>query len=187
MIIAASPVLQRSAEADQFDDEPLYEIIDGQRVELPPMSILANRVASLLHIQMGQFVVGNRLGEALMETLIRLPLPADRNRRPDLAFVSAQRIAQAPAQPGSDNAWDIVPELMVEVVSPHDLAEEIMERLEEYWAAGTQLVWVVYPTQRLVCVHESPRQVRMLGATDELTGGSVLPGLRIPIASLFPI
>ena len=91
-----------------------------------------------------------------------------------------------PRQLGSDNAWDIVPELMVEVVSPHDLAEEIVERLEEYWAAGTQLVWVVYPTQRLVYVYESLRQVRILAAADELTGGSVLPGFRIPIASLFP-
>jgi len=121
-----------------------------------------------------------------METLVRLPLPVDRNRRPDLAFVSAERIAQAPPQPGSDNAWDVVPELMVEVVSPHDLAEEIMERLGEYWAAGAKLVWIVYPTQRLVYVYESLRQVRILGEADELDGGIVLPSLRIPIASLFP-
>jgi Uma2 family endonuclease len=168
------------------DDEALYEIIDGERVEMPPMSILATRVASSLHAQMGYFALSNRLGEALTEPLVRLPLPVERNRRPDVAFVSAQRIAQAPPQPGSDNAWNIVPELMVEVVSPHDLAEEIVERLDEYWAAGTQLVWVVYPTWRQVYVYTAPRQVRILGAGDELDGGAVLPGLKIAIASLFP-
>ncbi len=150
------------------------------------MSILASRVASRLHTCLGLHLHGKPLGEALMETLVRLPLPVDRNRRPDLAFVSAERIAQAPPQPGSDNAWDVVPELMVEVVSPHDLAEEIMERLGEYWAAGAKLVWIVYPTQRLVYVYESLRQVRILGEADELDGGIVLPSLRIPIASLFP-
>jgi Uma2 family endonuclease len=186
MTIAASITVPRSPAAVRSDDELLYEIIDGQRVELPPMSILASRVASRLMGQLGHFLIGNPLGEALTETLVRLPLPVDRNRRPDLAFVSAQRIAQAPPQPGSDNAWDIVPELMVEVVSPHDLVDEIMERLDEYWAAGTKLVWVVYPTQRLVHVYESPRQVRILGAADELDGGGVLPGLRIAIAALFP-
>jgi Uma2 family endonuclease len=186
MAIATSFTMPRSPAAERIDDEPLYEIIDGQRVALPPMSILASRVASQLHGQMCCFLIGNRLGEALMETLVRLPLPVDRNRRPDLAFVSAQRIAQAPPQSGSDNAWDIVPELMVEVVSPHDLAEEIMERVDEYWAAGTQLVWIVYPTHRLVYVYESPRKVRILGVAEELEGGSVLPGLHIPIASLFP-
>ncbi len=75
---------------------------------------------------------------------------------------------------------------MVEVISPRDLAEEIVERLKEYWAAGTLLVWVVYPTYRQVYVYESPRQVRILEEADDLEGGSVLPGLRIAISSLFP-
>ena len=75
---------------------------------------------------------------------------------------------------------------MVEVVSPHDLAEDIIERINEYFAAGTKLVWIVYPTQRLVYIYDSPRQVRILGEADELDGGGVLPGLRIGIGSLFP-
>ncbi len=186
MTAPASPTVQRSQPQGRVDDEPLYEIIDGQRVELPPMSILATRVASRLFAHLGHHLHGKQVGEALVEVLVHLPLPVDRNRRPDLAFVSAERIAQAPAQPGSDNAWDVVPELMVEVVSPNDLAEEIMERLSEYWAAGTKLVWVVYPTQRLVYVYESLRQVHILGEADELDGGSVLPDLRIPLAPLFP-
>jgi Uma2 family endonuclease len=136
--------------------------------------------------ELGQFLVANPLGEVLGHLLVRLALPVDRCRRPDVAFVSAQRIAQASSQPGSDEAWNLVPELMVEVVSPTDLAEEIVERLEEYWAAGAQLIWVVYPTQRLVYVYESPRQVSILGVADEMEGGSVLPGLRIAISSLFP-
>src|SRR5947209_6062061 len=110
----ASSTVPRSQAPERVDDPPLFEILDGQIVELPPMSILAIRVASRLMGKLGSHLEANPLGEALMETLVRLPLPADRNRRPDLAFVSAQRIVQAPPQPGSDNAWDIVPELMVE-------------------------------------------------------------------------
>ncbi len=124
-----------------------------------------------------------------METLVRLPLPVDRNRnrRPDVAFVSAQRIAEAPPQPGSDNAWDIVPELMVEVISPHDLAEEIVDahrRILGRWHA-TRL-GRLSDTDDLYYVYESPGQMRILRAADELDGGEVLPGLRIAIASLFP-
>jgi Uma2 family endonuclease len=186
MTAVVNPALPAEPVQGRLQDEPLYEILDGQRVDLPPLGILASRVASRLMGYLGQHVLGNSLGEALTETLIHLPLPVDRNRRPDLAFVSAQRIAQAPPQPGSDNAWDILPELMVEVVSPHDLAEEVMERLDEYLTAGAQLVWIVYPVQRLVYVYESPRQLRILGEQDDLDGGAVLPGLRIPIAPLFP-
>jgi Uma2 family endonuclease len=167
-------------------DDSLYEIIDGQRVELPPMSILASRVASLLLGYLANHVMAKQTGEAVMETLFRLPLPVDRNRRPDVAYVSKQRIAQAPAQPGSDNAWDVVPELMVEVISPHDLAEDIMERLGEYFTAGAKLAWVIYPTQRRIYVYQGLKQVHVLDHTDELDGGAVLPGFRIPIGPLFP-
>lgn len=186
MIAEIDPAVQRSGLQGSIDDRPHFEIIDGQRVELLPMSILASRVTSHLHGHLAHHLFGNPIGEALMETLFRLPLPVDRNRRPDVAFASAKTIAQAPTQLGSDNAWAIVPELMVEVVSPHDIAEEIIERLNEYFTAGTKLVWVVYPTQRLLYIYESPRQVRILGEVDELDGGPVLPGFRIPIASLFP-
>jgi Uma2 family endonuclease len=75
---------------------------------------------------------------------------------------------------------------MVEVVSPHDIAEDIMERINEYFAAGVKLIWVVYPTQRLIYIYESPRQVRILGEADQLDGGTLLPDFRISIASLFP-
>jgi Uma2 family endonuclease len=186
MTAVISPTVPRSQPLGRIDDEPLFEIIDGQRVELPPMSILACRVASKLQGRLGHYLLGNPVGEALIETLFRLPLPVDRNRRPDVAFVSAQTIAQAPAQPGSDNAWAVLPELMVEVVSPNDLSEDVIERINEYFAAGTRLMWIVYPTQRLLYVYQSPRQVRILGEADELDGGVVLPSFRIPIASLFP-
>jgi Uma2 family endonuclease len=186
MTTVISPVVPRSRPQGRIDDEPLYEIIDGEPVELPPRSILVSRIASKLHASLGVHLLGNPVGEVLTLTLFRLPLPMNRNRRPDVAFVSAQTIAQAPAQPGSDNAWAILPALMVEVVSPHDVAEDIIERLNEYFAAGTKLVWVVYPTQRLIYVYESPRQVGILGEADELDGGIVLPSFRIAIASLFP-
>jgi Uma2 family endonuclease len=182
--VAAAAMPRSRPQGDEY--EPLFEIIDGKQVELPPMSILASRVTSHLIRILGHYLHGNPIGEALMETLFHLPLPVDRNRRPDVAFVSAQTIAAAPPQLGSEDAWAVLPELMVEVVSPSDLAEEVMERIGEYFAAGTKLMWVIYPTQRLVYVYESPLQIRVLNEAGELDGGAVLPGFRIAVASLFP-
>jgi Uma2 family endonuclease len=182
--VIAAGMPRSQAQGNEY--EPLFEIIDGKRVALKPMSILASRVSSNILGHLRYYLHGNPVGEALMETLFHLPLPVDRNRRPDVAFVSAQTIAAAPPQLGSENAWSVLPELMVEVVSPSDLAEEVMERIGEYFAAGTRLMWVIYPTQRLVYVYESPHQIRVLSDAGELDGGAVLPGFRIPVASLFP-
>src|ERR1700678_2759686 len=79
MTTLISPALPRSRSPQRSDDEPLFEIIDGQRMELSPMSILASRVASNLLAYLGHYRVGNPRGEVLTETLFRLPLPADRN------------------------------------------------------------------------------------------------------------
>ena len=64
------------------------------------------------------------LGQAVVEVLFRLRSHPNLQRRPDLAFVSFDRWPGASGRPRS-NAWEVVPDLVVEVVSPTNLAEEI--------------------------------------------------------------
>jgi Uma2 family endonuclease len=162
------------------DDEPLFEIVNGQRVELPPMSAYAARVASRLHGHLVLYANANPIGEPAMEVIFRLPLNGDPSRRPDVAFVSFERWPPNRPMPGRGNAWDVVPDLAVEVVSPTDRAEEVMEKVVEYFQAGVRLVWIVYPRQRFVYVHESLTAVRGLTRTDELDGGTVCPASDCP-------
>jgi Uma2 family endonuclease len=166
-------------------DDELYEIIDGQRVGLQPMGIEAVWIASQLMQHLGYFGRTHDLGHAVCEGLFRLPLPIDRNRRPDVAFVSFDRWAKGRRLPKSDNAWDVLPNLAVEVISPTDLAEDVQEKVVEYVQAGVSLVWVIYPRTRLVHVYESLSSIRGLSRADELDGGKVLPGFRLPLTELF--
>jgi Uma2 family endonuclease len=78
-----------------------------------------------------------------------------------------------------------VPEIAAEVISNNHLAEDVLEKIEEYFAAGVQLVWVIYPRRQRVHVFESPLRIRGLALTDELDGGAVLPGFRLPVSALF--
>ncbi len=178
------PVL--ATPAPVADDEALYEIIDGQRVELPPMSAYAVRVSFRIASVIGRFAEANGLGEAAHEEIFRLPLERDRNRRPDAAFVSYERWPKGRPMPLVGNAWEVAPDLAVEVLSPTDLVEELMEKVAEYFQAGVRLVWVVSPRLRMIQVYESLTQIRILTAADELDGGAVLPGFRTPVAALFP-
>jgi Uma2 family endonuclease len=166
-------------------DDELYEIIDGQRVGLPPMGIQAAWIASLLDQHLGYFGRTQNLGRTVCEGLFRLPLPVDRNRRPDVAFVAYDRWAKSRPLPESDNAWDVLPNLAVEVISPTDLAEDVQVKVAEYLQAGVTLQWVVYPRTGKVHVYESPSRIRVLSRTDELDGSTVLPGFRLPLTELF--
>src|SRR5262245_28080641 len=91
---------------DDLDNEH-YEIIDGQRVELPPMSADSQALASRLIRHLSNFGIDRNIGEAYTEILFKLPLPIDRNRKPDAAFVSYSRWPKHQPIP-STNTWDVL-------------------------------------------------------------------------------
>jgi Uma2 family endonuclease len=166
-------------------DEVRYEIINGRWVEMPPMSAYAGIIASRLVSYLSDFARAHGLGEAVTDVLFRLPLQRDRNRRPDGAFVSYHRWPKGRPFAEDDNAWNVVPDLAIEVISPTDPAEELLEKVEEYFEAGVRLVWIVFPRRRIIHVYESLSQIRGLTRADELDGGKVLPGFRLALATLF--
>ena len=125
------------------------------------------------------------LGRAITEALFHLPAPINRDRRPDVALVSYERWAKDRPLPATDNAWDVVPNLATEVVSPTDSVEELEQKIAEYFRAGVQLVWVVHPTRSKVHVYASPTQIVVLSKNDVLDGGTVVPGFELHLAELF--
>lgn len=165
-------------------DDDLYEIIDGLRVRTPPMGVFAVWTASQLARHLGNFAHAT-LGRTLTEALFHLPTPINRDRRPDIAFVSYERWAKNRPMPQTDNAWDVVPNLATEVVSPTDKADEIEQKIAEYFRVGVELVWIVYPMQSKIYVYQSPTQITALTKTDALEGGTVVPGFKLPLVELF--
>jgi Uma2 family endonuclease len=165
------------------EDIERYEIIDGMRVEREPMGAFETVLASWLCYLINSFAAGKKLGLAVSEVLFVLNATRNLNRRPDVAFVSYARwptpvVAREPA-------WNVVPDLAVEIVSPTNLAEEIDRRITDYFQAQVRLVWVLYPNSGRVYVYQSPTHVSIQERTDTLDGGEVLPGFRLPIAQLY--
>ncbi len=166
------------------DGDKFYEIVNGQRVEAPPMGAWAGTIATQLLFYLQSFSRPRKLGYAVVEVLFRMR-PDLPQRRPDLAFVARERWP-LPAAPTEDPpTLDVVPNLAVEVVSPTNAAAEIFGKVQEYFSAGAQLVWVVYPLQRSIQVFESSHQSRVVREGDELDGGTVLPGFRLSLTELF--
>lgn len=170
---------------DDLDNRDHYEIIDGVKVELPPMSVDSQAIASRLARHISNHGIAQDIGEAYTEMLFKLPLKKDRNRKPDAAFVPYSRWPKHKPLP-STNAWDVLPDLCIEVVSPNDLADEIETKISEYFEAGVRLVWIVYPRQERFYVYDSPSTIRRLTRADTLNGGVVLPEFSLPLAELFP-
>jgi Uma2 family endonuclease len=166
-------------------EDSLYEVVNGERVEKPFMSVYGIRIAFVLASYLESFARKKKRGRVVVEAIFNLPLPeGDRQRRPDAAFVSYQRWAKDRPLPHTD-PWPVVPNLAIEAISKNDAAEEIQDKLEEYFAVGVQLVWVIYPKQRLIYMYKSPTRPKVLSEEQQLDGGSVLPGFKLPVAAIF--
>jgi Uma2 family endonuclease len=166
-----------------LQDEMLYEIVNGKYVELP-MSIYAIWIASYLSQCLGPYAKEHRLGIVVSEALFIIDPVKDIRRRPDVAFVSAATWPLDRPLPETGD-WQVIPDLTVEVVSPNDLFEEVLKKMREYFNYGVKQVWIISPASQQIHIYDSPTQPRILGIDQDLEGGTLLPGFRMPVSSLF--
>src|SRR5204863_8712573 len=77
------------------------------------------------------------------------------------------------------------PLLIVEILSPHDKASLVTMKITDYLRSGVVLVWLINPEAREVTVYTRDNGPQVFGEKDTLTGGDILPGLKIKVADLF--
>ena len=173
------------ATVEETLDDVLYEVVDGQVVEKPPMAAYSGWLASYLLRVLGTFAFERQLGEVVTETLFRIDRDRNLQRRPDVAFVSTERWPRGQRIPFDAPFWDVVPDLAVEVNSPSNKERESLKKLREYFRAGVRRVWAVYPEVALIYVYASPTEVRILQRGDVLQDEELFPGFGLPLDSLF--
>lgn len=125
-------------------------LVRGEVVEEMPPGGLHGVVAVRISARLQAWIEGgpgDRVGVESGFVLSRVP---DTVRGPDVFYVSRDRVAET----GVPEAfWDVAPELAVEIISPGEKADDVREKVRDYLAAGTRLVWLVYPRTREVVVH----------------------------------
>lgn len=165
-------------------DEPLHEIVRGERVELPEMAARSNVIKSDLHVHLGSFVRQHRIGWAACETLFILDEFGDEQRRPDIAFVSAERWPLDREVP-LEGEWQVVPDLVIDVPHPDDVLMHVIARVHHFFRFGVRQVCLLFPDET-VYQYDSPTQVRILTRHDRLENAQLLPGFSLTLSDLFP-
>jgi Uma2 family endonuclease len=159
----------------------LFELVDGVLVE-KAMGFYESRVAAVLIGILEAFLHKNDLGIVLgADGFIRLA--PGLVRIPDIAFISWNKFPgrKLPREP----IPDLVPDLVVEVLSKSNTPQELKRKLREYFGAGVKVVWHVNAETRTVEVFNSPGKKAILCEDDELGGGRVMPGFKVSIRRLF--
>jgi len=161
-----------------------FELVDGRLVERN-MSKWSSYVAGTIFHRLRGHSDAHGFGWVYPEgtSYQCFPDAPSKVRRPDVSLIRLERMSADEAM--SEGHVRLAPDLVVEVISPNDLAYEIDEKVDEYETAGVKLIWVVNPETKAVRVHRADGTVMVLREKDELDGEDILPGFRCPVAELF--
>lgn len=167
------------------DDGRRHELLRGALLSEPLPGGTHGRIVTRLAEILGSFVRLNRLGVVYTgDTGFILRRQPDTVRGPDVAYLSAERHRALEDErrfiPGA-------PDLVIEVLSPHDAPSELLKKVRDYLAAGSRLVWVVNPARQEATAFRSPLPSRVLASQDMLDGEEVLPGFSVRISEIFEI
>ena len=160
-----------------------YELIEGRLIAMPPTNLEHGTNEFGVAFQLGLFNKQRKLGR-VMTGEPGFYTRGDKHtvRAADVAFISYERLPAGPLEKGFSH---VPPELVVEIVSPNDKADEIEAKVREWLQFGVRLVWVVYPEARRVHVYTTPDHARILEAQDTIDGSAVLPGFSALVSAFF--
>ena len=160
-----------------------YELVDGELVDMdgkPRHGRVTTRIGSLLQTYAIAAAlpldVGVSTGFAITETTLRFP---------DVHVTSWERLAEydesAPGWPR------LAPDVAIEVVSASNSPTELNRKTAEYFANGTQAVWIADPEPRTVKIRRPGQPERIFGPDDVLTGDPEIPGFSCAVADIFTV
>ena len=164
------------------DDGRRYELIRGELIELAPPGPKHGYVAGRTYKALDDFVHPRRLGAIITESGFIIASDPDTVRAPDAAFISAEMLPEGGLP---DQYMRMAPDIAVEVVSPSDREREVRDKALGWLAAGSRLVWVLYPATRSVTVYRSETDVSTVDSDQILDGAPVLDGFSVYVAELF--
>lgn len=164
------------------DDGIWRELVKGRIVEMPQPKPRHGYVCAEFGARLREYAKAHELGRVVGESGVITERGPDSMRGPDISFYSYERI---PRGEMPDGYLDVLPELVVEVLSTFDRWPRVLEKIVEYLDAGVKVVCVIDPDTQTAQVHTAETAVRHLSRDDTLTIPEVLPEFRCRVGDLF--
>lgn len=167
----------------RFEEQP-FEIIDGEIREMTPAKKKHSKISKRIYDRILFFLSEHDLGEVFFETAFILEDVTDwvaGSRVPDVMVYERKRYDTHEAENPDDDEkpFILVPDLVVEVISPTDKYTEVNQKIDAYLSDGVKLIWIVDPQRKTISVYEGSDTPKILRKDNTLTGGEVLKGFEL--------
>lgn len=165
---------------DEHEDRQC-ELVDGILIDKATWTFhsfiggaLCGALTSHLKRQAGGITLGGSAAFKLRPGLIR---------RPNTAYLTVDR-ARLFCAAIHEKFVPVAPNLAVDVISESNSKKEMDDKLQDYFRAGTEEVWYVYPETRELHQFSSPAAPQVWQGTALITT-RLLPGFEMKLAEIF--
>jgi Uma2 family endonuclease len=164
-------------EFDRLEEEEFrYELDEGELLTMTRPSTGHGRIERRLLIVLQTHLDNAGTGEAFGSNILFV-LGPNTKRAPDVSVVFRQT--------GSVKELAGAPDIVIEILSPSNTQKEMPRKLEQFFATGCKLAWIVDPKTRTVEVWESAAAPSRTLLESDMLETALLPGFTYPIAKLF--
>ena len=161
----------------QYPHEGSYEFVRGRIIPKPAMKQIEFDIADFLvrqFIQTPQFQQKHLLmpeGDSYVD--------GQRKRIPDLTYITAE-------QRDAIRRGERVNTLFaIELLSDSETLEDVLDKIQDYFDGGAQLVWYIVPKRQRIYAYTSPLAIHVFANTDVVSAAPVLPEFSFSLPDLF--
>jgi len=154
-----------------------FEFVEGRMIEKEGMKqneVFILKFLSRLFVKTTAYELG---GELIGET--DSYINNKRKRIPDISFLTVEQIEAARKNEKQTSIFAI------EILSPNEILQDIEEKIQDYFDAGTKLVWYISPKQEQIYTYTSPTEVKILKGEDVCSATPVLSDFSFSVKDMF--
>ena len=162
----------------EFDES--CELVDGEAVLKMSPKFFHSSLTTVFWVEFSAWCAN--LGRVRVEWSVVLKRRGrDWVPVPDLLYVSYDRLA---ADWREDAPCPVLPELAIEIVSPEQTFNQLVQKTTDYLSAGLDRVWLVYPPMRSITVFYPDRPPETYQG-DRLLTDEIFPNLAVTAEQFF--
>jgi Uma2 family endonuclease len=189
------PVVLKLKPAINLTDDQLFELCQlnrdwrieytaqGELIVMPPTGReTSNRNAELTY-QVQAWTRRDQAGVAF-DSSGGFKLPNGATRSPDAAWVRRSRLAGLTREQ-KQKFLPLCPDFVIELRSPTDNLQAVLDKMQEYLDNGAQLGWLLDPLTRRVHVYLPQRPPEILDAPNTLSADPLLPGFVLDLRKIW--
>ena len=163
-----------------IDAEKQVEIVNGEEIIKEMAGAKHSGVGTRLIIKLGIYLESNPIGRVYgADATFTI---GENDRLPDVSFISNDKI---PANGEPLKKWLFAPDIAVEVVSPTDFYQDVLDKIDEYFDAEVKQVWIINPEKDDFAIFTAPKTTKYLSKDEVLTCEEILPGFRLKLSDIF--